>query len=283
MSSGVTSHPENEFNNSENDYPENQFSDPENYNFFKKYERVMYSYDNDPYNESPADPLPYINDLLSYWDKSPSVPYNKAQLLKLQKFLRPFIELLIESHIYYRDDELIKKSIRLLTKFSELPNGAEIIENYMNKEFKGAWTSGFVPPPSLPHRTLPSGTVNFITYDEIEPGNTMTNFRRNEKRFESNEGQYYRKNTADKFSIHPLTREPITNRVNYIANIAAPEENLLGLGNNEYVDPRKKNVEANFALLSSPVEKGGRRRSCRKTGRAGRALRRVSRKRRVIE
>jgi hypothetical protein len=73
---------------------------------------------------------------------------------------------------------------------------------------------------TLPRRVVPSGTKNAIMDEEIEQGNIMTNMMRNATRTESSEGKYYRKSTVDRMDKNPYTRQPITGRVNYVANLA---------------------------------------------------------------
>ena len=75
--------------------------------------------------------------------------------------------------------------------------------------------------PRLPTRVLPAGTEDAVTMNDIKTGNIMANFS-SSKGLESSAGRYYRKNTANNLTENPFTRRPITNRVNYIADVMGP-------------------------------------------------------------
>lgn len=75
--------------------------------------------------------------------------------------------------------------------------------------------------PLPPTRAIPVGTPNAISLEDIKTGNLMTNFS-SSKRPESSFGRYYRKNNANRLTKNPFTQGPITNRVNYVADVMGP-------------------------------------------------------------
>ncbi len=87
---------------------------------------------------------------------------------------------------------------------------------------------------------IPKNSRNAISFDDIENGNIIVNFRGNApKSFESKKGRYYKEETLSRLTINPFTREAIQEPTYYVARLPPP-------------DPKNKN------------KNGGRRRA-RKT------------------
>lgn len=106
----------------------------------------------------------------------------------------------------------ISKLSRMELLFYKPPNSFQrtIINYILNKDNLG------------PLRKLPSNATNAITFNNIKKGNQMVNFKRNEKRLESNLNQYYKQSTYSQFELnddgfpkHPITRAPIENVYEY--------------------------------------------------------------------
>ena len=87
------------------------------------------------------------------------------------------------------------------------------------------WVPPPVPPPALPPpipiMELPFGTEDETTFDEIEDGQLLVDFRGIGQcdKFESTFKRYYLKTTVDQFTFHPVCRGPIIDKTLYRAKI----------------------------------------------------------------
>lgn len=70
-------------------------------------------------------------------------------------------------------------------------------------------------------RTLPKNSSNVITFEPIQEGNEMVNFRANERKMESNYGRFYLKHSYNQLhepKKNPMTQQPITDLSYYKAH-----------------------------------------------------------------
>lgn len=93
----------------------------------------------------------------------------------------------------------------------------------LHAEIYRRFTSGAPPRPKpiIHKRVIPRGSLNAITMEPIQDGNRLVNFRRNERTFESNHGQFYKRGTFLQLNKNPFTRRPIQDPTIYNAQIAA--------------------------------------------------------------
>lgn len=121
------------------------------------------------------------------------------------------------------------------------------------------------PIPNEGFLNVPEGSKNAITFNDIENGNTLINFRRNQPNtFESKFGRYYKNSTVSQLTTHPAARGPIINRKRYTASI---------------IPTLKNNNEGYNANNERNNRKSRRRAASRKTHKS-RKSRKASRRRR---
>lgn len=77
--------------------------------------------------------------------------------------------------------------------------------------------------PNMGNKNIPEGAQNAISFNNIQSGNTLVNFRNNASNtFESNYGRYYKENTIEQLmGRHPFTRRPITEKRKYTARVVS--------------------------------------------------------------
>jgi hypothetical protein len=122
------------------------------------------------------------------------------------------------------------------------------------------------PIPNEGFLNVPEGSKNAITFNDIENGNTLINFRRNQPNtFESKFGRYYKNSTVSQLTTHPAARGPIINRKRYTASI---------------IPTLKNNNEGYNANNEGNNRKSRRRAASRKLRKSRRKNRKESRRRR---
>jgi hypothetical protein len=81
--------------------------------------------------------------------------------------------------------------------------------------------------PNMGNKNILEGVQNAISFNNIQTGNTLVNFRNNASNmFESNYGRYYKENTINQLmGRHPFTRKPITEKRKYTARVVPVASN----------------------------------------------------------
>ena len=136
------------------------------------------------------------------------------------------VRMIYESPLFDKNVELTNQN-ETIFDMAKKGRFSDTINTIIKRKFEPP-NPNTLPPLKIPRTVNGTPVQNAVTFEEIEDGNILTNFRGNaDNSYEKKFDRYYLYNTVERLKKHP-TNKTLRNRTHYIARFAPANEPTRG-------------------------------------------------------